>query len=206
MRTMRSTSNIERPPFLQNTPTAWYLPSTFWKGCRKALAFFSIAIADLQWVIKKYNGASAKPVSTRNFADLEGLAGLEIFKPRGRGPRASRVNKRQPSALLDIERPRPDQCRNVDPNRHGQSDGQAGSSRNVTFQKALTRRRGLLKLKFARLEARRGHRQIPIQKTLKRPIPDGQTPVPSSAASLSRNCMITWWRASAFPITRALRS
>jgi len=43
-----------------------------------------------------------------------------------------------------LERPRPDHCRNVDPNRHGQTDGQAGNSRSVTFQKALTRRHGVL--------------------------------------------------------------
>jgi hypothetical protein len=42
---MRSTSNFERPPFIQNTPRAWYLPPTFRKGYRKAPAFFPIAIA-----------------------------------------------------------------------------------------------------------------------------------------------------------------
>jgi hypothetical protein len=42
---MRSTSNFERPPSIQNRPRAWYLPPTFRKGYRKAPAFLPIAIA-----------------------------------------------------------------------------------------------------------------------------------------------------------------
>jgi hypothetical protein len=84
-----------------------------------------------------------KPMSRENRSrESEGL--LELTTPvsyriapivtnatcrMGAAPPASSVIKRQPRALL--ERPRPDHCRNVDPNRHGQTDGQAGSSRNV---------------------------------------------------------------------------